>query len=189
MGKLETDVKKQIRNTRIQKAIISIIGTVGVLSVAMLAPNVFKILPKSGFNKLKHNKKSIDNSRTRLIKNGILAYDKNGFLFLTKKGESKFKEIEAKEYKIIKPKKWDRKWRVLIFDIREKKRVLRNKIRYTLVSIGFIRLQNSVWVFPYDCEDLITLLKVDFKIGAEVLYMVVDKIENDTILKKNFGLM
>jgi len=51
-----------------------------------------------------------------------------------------------------------------------------------------MRLQNSVWVYPYDCEDLITLLKADFEIGKEVLYVIADKIENEKVLLKDFGL-
>jgi DNA-binding transcriptional regulator PaaX len=77
---------------------------------------------------------------------------------------------------------------VLIFDIKESKKSLRDKVRNTLVSIGFVKLQNSVWVFPYDCEDLITLLKADFSIGREVLYMIVDRIENEETLLKYFGI-
>ena len=56
------------------------------------------------------------------------------------------------------------------------------------MHIGFVRLQDSVWVYPYDCEDLIVLLKADFKIGKDVLYMIVDEMEGDTHLRKEFGL-
>ena len=51
-----------------------------------------------------------------------------------------------------------------------------------------MRLQDSVWVFPYDCEDFIALLKAELKIGAAVLYMVVEHIENDKHLRSHFGL-
>jgi len=77
---------------------------------------------------------------------------------------------------------------VLIFDIPEKRKGTREKVRRTLISLGFERLQDSVWVFPYDCEDLITLLKVDFKIGKDILYLVVESLEYDLPLRKKFGL-
>ena len=66
--------------------------------------------------------------------------------------------------------------------------MLRNKIRDTLRAIGFIPLQGSVWVYPYDCEDLITLLKADFHVGRGMLYMVVDALEYDMRLRQEFGL-
>ena len=55
-------------------------------------------------------------------------------------------------------------------------------------ELGFIRLQDSVWVYPYDCEDLMALLKADLKLGSAVLYMVVEHIENDKHLRAEFGL-
>jgi hypothetical protein len=44
-----------------------------------------------------------------------------------------------------------------------------------------------VWVYPYDCEDLITLLKADFKIGKDLLYVITESIENDKWLRQSFG--
>src|SRR3989339_239988 len=93
-----------------------------------------------------------------------------------------------REYKLPHPKCWDKKWRVLIFDIPEKRKYLREKIRNTLGAIGFSQLQKSVWVYPYDCEDLIALLKADFKVGKDVLYVIADKIEYDAPLRAKFGL-
>ncbi len=55
-------------------------------------------------------------------------------------------------------------------------------------ELGFARLQDSVWVYPYDCEDLMALLKADLKIGMAVLYMIVEHIENDKHLRAHFSL-
>ncbi len=57
-----------------------------------------------------------------------------------------------------------------------------------MLETGFVRLQDSVWVFPYDCEDFISLVKAELKIGSAILYMVVEHIENDTHLRAHFGL-
>ena len=51
------------------------------------------------------------------------------------------------------------------------------------------RLQDSVWVYPYDCEDIIGLLKTDIGVGKDLLYMIADEIENDRHLRENFGLL
>ena len=74
------------------------------------------------------------------------------------------------------------------FRIPEKKKRAREQVRQILSSAGFIRLQNSVWVFPYDCEDVIGLMKTDLGIGKNLLYMIVDQIENDRHLRIEFGL-
>ena len=97
--------------------------------------------------------------------------------------------LYAGEAGIKKPKHWDGKWRIVIYDLKERKRGLRDKLRNTLASFGFIRLQHSVWIYPYDCEDLIMLIKADFKIGKDILYLIVEKVENDIWLKRSFGLL
>ncbi|MEK7574758.1 MAG: CRISPR-associated endonuclease Cas2 [Patescibacteria group bacterium] len=185
MGKIEEEYRKRRRNAEIQKVVLGTIAVAGGLSVSLLAPNALQALKMLGF-KTTRRIESIKEAKTRLIRAGLISYNGN-VLSLTAKGETKLSLLELNEYKIKKPKRWDKKWRVLIFDISESRKTLRDKVRRTLIAVGFIRLQDSVWVYPYDCEDLIALLKTDFKIGKELLYMIVDSIENDEIIKEQFG--
>jgi DNA-binding transcriptional regulator PaaX len=189
MGTLEDESKRQTRKGQIQKIILGTIATVGLLSAAAVAPNALQalglIMRLDGKRKYSY---AIESSRKRLLQNGLIEYTERGFVKLTQKGEAKLRQLELCDYKFAKPRKWDKKWRVLIFDIHENQKPMREKIRRTLISIGFEKLQLSVWVYPYDCEDLITLLKADFKIGKAVLYLIVDKMENDGWLKKRFNL-
>ncbi len=46
-------------------------------------------------------------------------------------------------------KKRDGVWKIIIFDIPETKRQVRNVIRSKLVSLGFKKWQNSIWISPY----------------------------------------
>ena len=101
---------------------------------------------------------------------------------------NQFKEGDKVEFIECRPLSKDKKWRVLAFDIKEYRRDTRDKLRKTLVSIGFERLQNSVWIYPYDCEDLIALAKADLRIGADVLYMIVERLEHDKHLREHFSL-
>ncbi len=190
MGKAEKTIKKKIRNTKIQKAVLGTIAATGIVSVALLAPNALKILKLFDLDKklLRDKKHAINLSRDRLIKNGLIEYNDEGFLRLTESGQETWRKIKLYNHAPKRPKKWDKKWRVLIFDIKEEFRVVRDQIRNTLISIGFIHLQDSVWVYPYDCEDLITLLKADFEIGKDLLYIIADSIENDKVIKEQFGL-
>lgn len=189
MGMLENESKKRTRKGQIQKIILGTIATVGLLSVTALAPNALQalglIMRLDGKKKYRY---AIESSRKRLLQNNLIEYTANGLVKLTQKGEAKLRQLELHDFKLKKPKRWDKKWRMLIFDIREDRKYLREKIRRTLVAIGFEKLQLSVWVYPYDCEDLVTLLKADLKVGREVLYIIVDKIENDAWLKKRFNL-
>lgn len=187
MGILEKESKQRARRGLIQKIILSSVATAGILSVMAVAPNALQALSMFGLGKNKKYRYALENSRKKLVAHGLLEYTEKGFLKLTGKGEAKLRQLELHDYKIKKPRRWDKKWRVLIFDIREERKPLRDKVRRTLIVIGFVRIQDSVWVYPYDCEDLITLLKADFKIGKELLYLIVEKIENDKWLKERFG--
>ena len=193
MGILEKEVNKTQQKEKLQKIILGTIYGVGLLSTALMAPKMLKVISKfePEFLKKKNSKYSFNRSLLNLKERGFIVYEKTekgNFARLTQKGEAKLRQIQLQDYKLKRPQKWDGKWRMLIFDIREERKDTRDKIRRTLIQIGFVRLQDSVWVYPYDCEDLINLLKVDYKIGLDVLYVIADKIEYEKSLLKMFNL-
>lgn len=48
---------------------------------------------------------------------------------------------------------WDKKWRIVIFDIPEEKRIIRNLFRRNLKKWGFKHLQKSVWISKKNIMD------------------------------------
>lgn len=124
----------------------------------------------------------------KLLADKMITLDKAGLPQLTKKGEERLLKHDLKSHIIVKPQKWDEKYRVIVFDIGEEKRKIRSVIRRQLTSWGFVRLQNSVWVIPYECQESVSLLKAGLGVTGDVLYMTVDSIENDDWLKKEFKL-
>lgn len=66
---------------------------------------------------------------------------------LTKEGWKRLKSI-LPEYK--KTPVWDDKWYIVSFDIPETYRLKRNAFREKLKKLGFGRLQDSVWISPYN---------------------------------------
>ncbi len=192
MGHVEKELKEKRRIGKTQKIILSAIATAGIISIAVLAPNAlqaFGMISKAIERKRKYEIKS---SLSKLTDRDLVEFvkNKNGnkFAKLTEKGERILRMSESNGYKIKKPKKWDGMWRVITFDIKEEKRATRDNIRQTLKTMGFCQLHKSVWVYPYDCEDLITLLKADFKIGKDLLYLVAYKIEHEKPLLNHFNL-
>ena len=187
MVKIESESRKRTQRNQLRKMILSAIKTAGVLSIALIAPNVVGAMAKLGLLPSKRQSGVVRRSCDRLVDSGLLEWQGNR-LRLTPKGDAALRSFEVHEFSRTRPRSWDRKWRVLVFDIPERRKALRDKIRNTLNVIGFVRLQDSVWVYPYDCEDLMTLLKADFKVGRDMLYMVVYALEGDALLRKRFGL-
>lgn len=188
MGKLEERSSERVRKSEIQKLILSSVKVAGILSIGLVAPQVIGAMSKLGLIPNKRQEEIVRSSASKLVKKGLLIFE-DGRYQLTRDGEKKLRQWEFEGYRFRQPQKWDKKWRVIIFDIPEKKRKARDQIRILLASAGFCRLQDSVWVYPYDCEDIIGLLKTDFGVGRDLLYMIVDEIENDKHLRENFGLL
>ena len=90
--------------------------------------------------------------------------------------------------KKLDDKKWDGKWRIVTFDIPERFRSYRNQIRAILKRAGFIKLQQSTWIFPHECEELTKLIKENTRIARHVLYGVLERIENGASLRRAFKL-
>lgn len=176
------------KKATIQQAILGAVSAVGMLAVGVVAPNALSLLGRSANFRERGKAKT---SLLRLVKRNFVAVrsDKGKkFIVITEKGKKYLQKLDLEMSVSKKPRSWDGKWRVIVFDISEKKRKLRDEIRGVFVRVGFKRLQDSVWVYPYDCEDFVALLKFHFFIGKDMLYMIVEKLENDRHLKEDFGL-
>ncbi|RJQ35754.1 hypothetical protein C4568_00380 [Candidatus Parcubacteria bacterium] len=187
MGEMEKKSAKRKKRRDIQHLILSTIAVAGVLSVALVAPNVVGAMDKLGLLPNRRQNEIIKASRERLLKKGYLVRDE-GKLRLTSTGQAFLLRLQLRHSGLRKPKRWDGRWRLLIFDIPEQRKGQRDLVRRTLIQIGFVRLQDSVWLYPYDCEDIIVLLKADFRIGKNLLYIIADTIENDTEYRALFNL-
>ncbi|MBI5645045.1 CRISPR-associated endonuclease Cas2 [Candidatus Kaiserbacteria bacterium] len=187
MGTLEEKSRKRAKRANIKMAILETAKLAGMLSLLAFAPNVISGLAKLGIIETKRREESIRVARSRMIRQGLLRI-RNGMISLTPRGEKEFRKITLSHRVLNYPKKWDGKWRVLIFDIPNHRKSLRDKLRLSLKSAGFVRFQNSVWVFPYNCEDFVALLKSELKIGKDMQYLIVDVIENDKSLLETFKL-
>ena len=195
MGKIEDEAKVIHRRTNIQKVILRSIATAGVLSLALLAPNALQLLATvdntSGRKRRMNPKYLIDSSFAKLLAKGHVRIEhgpKGKLVRLTDEGKRALGRMIALTPDQRKHRRWDKRWRMVIYDIKEKRRGTRVALQRNLRSFGFYQLQASVWVYPYECEDLLVLLKADFKIGRDVLYGVVEKVEGDEQMKEYFGL-
>lgn len=94
---------------------------------------------------MSYRKDNIDAAVRGLAKKGLVEGNKNEGLRLTSAGA----DIKEKLYQ-ERQKEWDGKWRVVIFDIPEAQRKIRDDLRFELKKLGFGSWQRSVWVTPFD---------------------------------------
>ena len=168
----------------ITKTILTVVATAGVISLVLLAPNTVQLLR---FFKKKYDPLYYVNKRAReMIERGLL--EKRGAsIMLTERGRRYLEKVRIKE-KRGKKQKWDGKWRVLIFDVWEKRRGKRDMLRREIKEFGFVQLQQSVWIYPFPCGDFLELLKADLRFGKNIRYLIVEQLDSDAKLRKRFGL-
>jgi DNA-binding transcriptional regulator PaaX len=176
----------------ITKDILNWLAMAGAIYIAASSPYfIFNILKE--FKKgRKYKKKYVYNAFYRLKREGYIIIEKKNhqiYIRLTKEGRKRAGRFQIDALKITKPKKWDGKWRLIIFDISQLQKTKREAFRGKLKELGFYPLQKSVWVHPYPCSDEIHLLR-DF-LGLdnkEIRVVIAEKIENSNFLKKIFKL-
>lgn len=87
-----------------------------------------------------------------------------------------------------KKRKWDGQWRMIIFDIPEKKRKYRDYLRQILKTLGFKELQKSIWVTPHPIPDFLKELLWEERMKYFTRFITIKEIDYDKDLKKYFKL-
>ncbi|MFA7309358.1 MAG: CRISPR-associated endonuclease Cas2 [Candidatus Paceibacterota bacterium] len=189
MEELEKKGRERRKRAKIQDTVLGIIGAAGVIAAVMIAPNMFQVLPHlmgRGKYRLKFQTKTVVG---RLLVKGYIRKDVRGMLQITDSGQRHLALEQARNSEPAKRKRrWDKRYRLVMFDISQKRRNARDRLRLLMREFGFLRLQDSVWVSPYDCEELIALIKAELRVGNDVLYAVVEQIGNEKQIKSHFGL-
>jgi len=87
-----------------------------------------------------------------------------------------------------KNKKWNKKWFLVFFDVPEIQKNKRDYLRRFLVYIGFHQYQKSIYIFPYECESEVKLIKKIVEGAKYIKYIIAEKIEDENQLKSFFKL-
>ncbi|MDP2593931.1 MAG: hypothetical protein Q8P36_01145 [bacterium] len=190
MGKLEKEARLIRRKGQIQQALLTALLVGGMIAIGAVP---YKLIPTVGFTPKNRNRFSYYTKTVagRLVTQGLAKWvkkDDRVYLQITEVGQRKLAfEGEKMKLKDLK-RRWDKRWRMVVFDIPERRSNIRHRLRGVMKEVGFIRLQDSVWVYPYDCEEFMALLKAELRIGKDVLYAIVERIENDKTIRTHFKL-
>lgn len=84
---------------------------------------------------------------------------------------------------------WDKKWRIITFDIPERIKKVRESLRYHLKNLGFKELHKSVFVLPYECRDEIEYIVEFYNARRFIRYIEAHYIDNELDLKHKFNLL
>lgn len=178
--------------SEIVKDVFSWLFIGGAIAIAATSPYFLRNLLHGASQWKKYPKRKVSDTFYQLRKRGLLGWqEENGqiYISLTPAGKKKAGMFQIDALKISRPKRWDGKWRVFLFDIPDKKKPAREALRGKLRELGFVKVQESAWVHAFDCSSEFELLKDFFGLSEkEVRLMVVENIGEDMWLKRAFKL-
>ena len=133
-------------------------------------------------------KRAIKNLYRSKLLDAIDNPDETTTLILTELGKKHALTYKIDEITIPRMKKWDRKWRIIIFDIPEKFKKSRDALSRSLKRMGFYQLQKSVLVHPFECGKEIDFMVEFFNIHKFVRRILAENIDNELDIKTKFNL-
>lgn len=180
------------------KTIMGALLTAGAIAIASTSPMFGQVLAREmmrSYRRRQFNvkeRKKYSNAFYYLRKQGMIDIEYRGnqmYFSLTSEGKKKASRYKIDELKIEKARKWDKKWRVLIFDIEDKQKIKREALRGKLKQLGLYQLQKSVWVCPYNFKKEMQILREFFGLDSREMKVIdASDIEDDAAVKKFFGL-
>jgi len=114
-------------------------------------------------------------------------YDGSVIVSLTEKGRLRALNLSFRKL-ANKKETWDKKWRMVAFDIPNERKKGRDAIRYRMKMAEFYEFQESVFLYPYDCEREIRDFVKLFKLEKYVRFGLLDFIDNQDQIKNVFRL-
>lgn len=189
MSKSTITLSKNKKGT-VTKVALGLLLVGGGLIAITVAPGLGMALKLVDPNPRKAADK-LERALRRLIEDGSVEKSGHGNkkrYRITPTGEQKLARLRFAEYTLPKPKKWSGVWWVVCFDIPEVDKYVRTTFQTKLSSLGFYRLQNSVFVHPYPCKEFIALANQAFGLEKCVRLIAATNIDNEPYLLKFFQL-
>lgn len=166
----------------------------GVIATILVAPGMAKVLDKptrAYFKKL--DKSQQQRELTRLLyymkRNGLIKPTSEDYMHglkITKKAQHRLIDAAFHNLAIKTDYKWDKTWRIVFFDIPEHHRIARRQLVSKLKELGFYQLQQSVWIHPYDCREVIETVSLEYQVQKYLTYIETSYIDNEQALIKRF---
>lgn len=134
----------------------------------------YKINNYEAWIRIKNRQSNLYNTLSALYKTGdIEKVIVKGKPYLQFTGQGKARLQRDFSLFAMQQKRWDGKWRLVIFDIEEKERQIRKILREKLKNWGFGEWQKSIYVSPYDYNQDIYEYLVDNKLLGSAFVLTV----------------
>ncbi|KUP09302.1 PaaX family transcrtiptional regulator [Bacillus coahuilensis m2-6] len=144
-------------------------------------------------NEFGHNDQAVRAAISRMNKQGWVQSEKQGnksFYYLTERGVKRIEEAAERIFK-LKPDDWDGKWRMLMYNIPEEIRSIRDELRKELIWSGFGTFSNSCWISPNNLKEQVDELVKKYEIEPYIHYFEAEykgPHQNEELIEKSWDL-
>lgn len=181
--------------TAVTKTALALLALAGIATIAIVAPNVISLLGTRGTHRRFFDQKQFRREAGILRRRGYIEYvgGREGGLprgiKITKAGKKRTLMRLLGELHIAPQDVWDKKWRLVIFDIPDDVKDARDALRHRLQAIGCYRLQESVFVSPFPCHKEVDFLTVLYGVSHHVYVAELTFLSDDRVLREHFPLL
>ena len=167
------------------------VGLAGYSGVVVEAPNVAlglgTVLKKTGLDLAQQQRILAELRRQGLV--DIAKKDRAYQFTITPAGAHRLQQVMIDEIRIEIPEKWDKKWRLVTYDVPVKFSAPRQAFTNRLQAQGFSMLQRSLWVHPAPCFIEVEQIAIHYNIMRYCTLMEVDRLDEQSTQKllQRFG--
>ena len=163
-----------------------------VLSLTRRPDYYFRILKKVSKEWKKINERYLRETIKRLYRSKLIDYRESSDgvveIILSESGKNKILKYNLDKIEIKKPVRWDKLWRLVIFDIPEEEKSGRMALVAKLKELEFYPLQKSVFIHPFECKSEIDFIVEMFNLVPYVRFLRVKDIDVELDLRTRFNL-
>ena len=190
--KAEKSLRGNNSRRELAKEVLKELAIGGLVAASFALPGLPQIFRLLGINNAKDRyraKRAIEALENKKLI-GIYEKDEEQIVKITENGEKRVLKYKLDEMKIERPKKWDKCWRIVSFDIPEKYKRGRDALTMQLKEMELYPLQKSVFICPFECKDAIDFVGEVFNIRKFIHYFTAKEIDanDEEYLKKYYNL-
>lgn len=155
-------------------------ASLGVLVFGALVLGAVPVSPYSWKHLLRANDRFAERARRNRLRRALQQLERRRFISLipegqqfrlkiTEEGRAALRAADLRSWRLPRARRWDKKWRIVFFDVSEERKTARNSLRRLLINIGFYPLQKSVFVTPVPCHHEVAMIAEYFHLEHDIL--------------------
>ena len=173
----------------VQRGILQLLDEAGAISLALLTSG--KHVRSIVRNYHQRSRERVVNSLASLKRRRLINVTDDGeetLITLTRDGQHELLRYSFRTIALTRKQNWDGVWHMVIFDIPERYGKARRALSFKIQSIGALRLQDSVYIYPFSWQSEIDFLSEFFHVSPFLRYIKADFVEGEEDLLRHFSL-